>query len=420
MKKTLSIFLALALCLSLCVSAVAEPIELVFWTLWDGGDVAVARSIFDTYNAEHPEVHISLEQQDFNQFATKLKTGMMSDDGPDFAINYVGGFVTGLQADGMLMPISAEAARLGVDINFAGYTQTAMEMSEVDGDYYAVPCDNLVRVLMYNKDILAGTGVLAEDGSLIIEDGYEGFCALMDTVKAARPDVATLALTMRPPQLVLGWLTMYEQLGGHAFIDNENMVCNFDKAIATKALEMYRGIYVNYVPENLAPPADLEMFSAGEAAFYIDGAWNVATAAAALGDSFGVTTFPVLGDKNALVTTNHCFIIPVKNGMTDEKTAEILKFIKWWGENNYMWSEAGHLPAYAPSTETEAFANMPWPKYYASTLDVAVPIYALPGANLHQISETKDPIQGAMLGTISVEEAIDQVEEGLNEYLGDL
>lgn len=397
-----------------------EPVELVFWTMWDGGDVTVANKIFDEYNAANPNVHITFQQQDFSQFATKLKTGMMSGQGPDFAISYIGGFVTGLQADGMLTPISSEAERLGVDIQFDKYTPTAMEAAKVDGEYYAVPCDNLIRVMMYNKEILKDTGVMDEQGNLILEPGYDNFMNMLQTVKEKQPDVNTLALTMRPPQLVLGWLTTYEQLGGHDFIDLNTKTCNFDEELAVKALTMYHEIYKNYVPENLAPPADLDMFKAGEAAFYIDGSWNVAAAAEALGDKFGVTAFPQIGEKNALVTTNHAFIIPKKDDMTDEKTRAILEFIKWWGENNWKWSEAGHMPAFIPATETEEFKNMPWPKYYSKTLDVAVPIYTIPNANLHQIAEVTDPIQKGMLGTITPEEAVKQVRDNLNALIPNL
>lgn len=439
MKRFFALTLALALCLGLAgcggaeppastpaapasggSSAAEEPVELVFWTMWDGGDVTVASKIFDEYNSTHPGVHIDFQQQDFNQFATKLKTGMMSGQGPDFAISYIGGFVTGLQADDMLTPISAEAQRLGVDIDFGSYTPAAMEAAKVDGDYYAVPCDNLVRVLMYNKDLLKGTSVLNDDGTLKLADGYDNFMDLLGAAAKETGIAAPLALTMRPPQLVLGWLTMYEQLGGHDFIDLENRTCVFDDALAAKALTMYQKIYADYVPENLAPPADLEMFKSGQVPFYIDGSWNVAAAAESLGEAFGVTTFPVLGSKNALVTTNHAFVIPKKSDSTDAKTKAILEFIKWWGENNYKWSEAGHLPAYIPSTETQEFKSMPWPQYYQSTLDVAVPIYTIPNANLHQISEVTDPIQQGMLGAISPEDAVKKVKENLNQLLPNL
>jgi multiple sugar transport system substrate-binding protein len=258
------------------------------------------------------------------------------------------------------------------------------------------------------------------NSKLILSPGYNSFKEMLQKVKTARPDVATLALTMRPPQLVLGWLTLYEQMGGHAFIDLARKSCVFDDAIALRALETYRDIYVNFVPENLAPPADLEMFRTGKAAFYIDGAWNVTPAAESLGDKFAVTTFPQLGERNALVTTNHAFIIPKGDRPTDAKTKAILEFIKYWGENNWKWSEAGHLPAYTPSTKSAEFARMPWPGFYVSTMDVAVPIYTIPNANLHQIPATTDPIQKGMRGTVTPAEAIREVKSNLNTLIPQL
>lgn len=63
---------------------------------------------------------------------------------------------------------------------------------------------------------------------------------------------------------------------------------------------------------------------------------------------------------------------------------------------------------------------MPWPQYYQSTLDVAVPIYTIPNANLHQIAEVTDPIQQGMLGTISPADAVKKVRENLNQLLPNL
>lgn len=128
-----------------------------------------------------------------------------------------------------------------------------MQAAEVDGEYYAVPCDNLIRVLMYNKRLLADTGLLNEDGSLKLEPGYDNFMSMLQTAADKTGIADPLALTMRPPQLVLGWLTMYEQLGGHDFVDLETRTVNFDEALAVEALTKYQKIYADYVLENLTP-----------------------------------------------------------------------------------------------------------------------------------------------------------------------
>lgn len=396
-------------------------INITFWTMWDGGDVTVARKIIDEYNETHPEVFIDFVQQEFSQYSTKFKTAIANGTGPDLAIQYVGGFIDSMKNDGLIQPVNQLAATAGIDIDYSGYTQTAINANKDGDDYYAIPTDNLIRVMMYNKSLLADTGYLGADGSFNWGSSYDDFMKTLADIQSKLPDgVATLSLTMRPPQIVLGWLTTYAQMGGTTFIDAANKCTNMDRDLAIKALEAYQAIYANYVPEGLTPPADLEMFEAGEAAIYIDGAWNVTPAAEALGDDFAVTLFPQWFNKKALITTNHAFIIPTNANMTQEKAAAIVEFIKWWGENNWKWGEAGHLPAYVPATETEEFKNMPWPHYYEATLDYAVPIFTMEGANIHQLSEVQEPLQMAMLGTTSCENAVDTIINNLNSLIPEL
>lgn len=402
-------------------AADGEQINITFWTMWDGGDVTVARKIVDEYNENHPDVFIDFIQQEFSQYSTKFKTAIANGTGPDLAIQYVGGFIDSMKNDGLIQPVNKLAETAGIEIDYDGYTQTAINANKDGDDYYAIPTDNLIRVMMYNKSLLADTGYLGEDGSFNWGGNYNDFMATLGDIQSQLPDgVATLSLTMRPPQIVLGWLTTYAQMGGKTFIDAENKCTNMDRDLAIAALEAYQAIYANYVPEGLTPPADLEMFEAGEAAIYIDGAWNVTPAAEALGDDFGVTLFPQWFDTKALITTNHAFIIPTNSNMTQEKAAAIVEFIKWWGENNWKWGEAGHLPAYVPSTETAEFKSMPWPQYYEATLDYAVPIYTMEGANIHQLSDVQEPLQMAMLGVTSCEDAVDTVIENLNVLIPEL
>lgn len=429
MKKLLALCLSSALCLSTfagCNNKKTDTDEngnttITFWTMWDGGDVTVAKKMVDEFNTEHPNITIKFEQQDFSQYATKIKAGITSGTGPDVAIQYVGGFIQGMQEDGQLQSISQLAKDTGVSIDFANYTQNAINANKVGDDYYAVPTDNLIRVVMYNKALLKDTGYLDADGNLNYGKNYDEFMATLKNIKSKLPaDVATLSLTMRPPQIALGWLTTYAQMGGKDFIDQDAKKCNFDENLAVQALEKYKAIYTSYVPKNLAPPADLEMFKSGKAAIYIDGSWNVKPAADALGDNFGVTKFPQFGDTPALITTNHAFIVPQKKNQSDAAKKAVAEFIKWWGDHNYEWSEAGHLPAYTPSTETEEFKKMPYIGNYIDTLDRAVPIYRIKGANLHQISEVTDPLSKAMKGEMSCKDAVSTIRSNLDKLIPEL
>lgn len=394
-----------------------KPVELTFWTMWDGGDVAVAKSIFDEYNRQHPGVRISFQQQDFNQYYTKLKTAILGGTGPDFAVSHIGGFVTGLQAEGNLLPLKETAEKHKVNLPFDKFTPSVMESAKVDGKYYTIPLDHLVRVLMYNKALLKDTALLDANGQLKLDKGYAGFMKALQEAKDKNNGAPPLSLTMRPPQIVLGWMTLYYQMGGKGFIDLASKKSNFDEKLALQALNAYKEIYDKYVPAKIAPPADFELFKSGKAPFYIDGAWMVGSSAEALGKDFGVAPFPQLFEKDAHVVTNHGFILPVKKNRTDEQTKAALEFMKWWAENNWRWSQAGHLPGYEPTLQDENFKKLPYQKFYQDTTKGAVPIPIIPNANLHQAPEVTGPIQKAMLGDIKTEEAIQQVKKNLDQLL---
>jgi len=421
MKKFIPLVLVMMLLVALFSTVGnAAPTEIVFWTMWDGGDVKIAKDIFDEYNKKNTKVKIKFQQQDFNQYYTKLKTSILGGTGPDFAVAHVGGFISGLQAENNLIALDDAAKKYKVNINFDKYTPSVMQTAKMNGKYYTVPLDNLIRVLMYNKALLKDTGLLDKKGNLVMGKGFAGFTKALDQVKTKKQIQYPLSLTMRPPQLVLGWLTLYYQMGGTEFLNMSSKKATFDEVKALAALKAYKEIYDGYVPPRIAPPADFDMFKTGRTAFYIDGAWMVSASAEALGKDFGVVRFPQLFEKDAHVVTNHGFIIPVKKSRTDAQTKEVLKFIKWWADNNWKWSQAGHLPGYLPTVENAKFKALPYPKFYRDTLKGAVPIPIVPNANLHQLPELTAPIQKAILGDLKPEEAIKEVKKNLDTLLPNL
>lgn len=398
----------------------SEPVEVIFWNLFNGGDATMGQKIFDEYNQKNPNVKIQFQQQDNAQYYTKLKTAIMAGTGPDFAMTHIGGFLTGMAKEGNVLPMDELNTKYNAGIQFDKYTQTVIEAAKVDGKIYAAPMDNLVRVLMYNKALLKDTGLLDGNGNLVLEKGYDNFTKALDSVKAKNPGVSPLLINMGPAQHVLQWVTLYFQMGGTDFINSETKKVSFDETKALEALKAYKKLYDNYVPPKLVSPAEFNLFKAGKGAFLIDGSWNVGAAAEVLKDDFGVTVFPQLFEKEALATTNQAFIVPVKKDRTEAQEKEILAFVKYWGENNWKWSQAGHLPAYEPSAESEEFKALTYPKNYIDTMKIGIPLPIVPNVNLHQAPEVNGPIQKAVLGMSTPEQAIKEVRTNLDNYMSKL
>ncbi|WP_164472906.1 extracellular solute-binding protein [Cohnella candidum] len=397
-----------------------EKTNIKFWVLFDGSDADTMRKIVEDYNGTHPDSQVTLEFQDNAQYYTKLKTAILGGTGPDLAISHIGGNINGMAATGDLIPLDQEASRLGVDIAFDKYSKDPTTAANIGGKQYAVPLDNLVRVLMYNKDVLSKAGLVGQDGKLNFQMSFDGFKQALDKVKASSPGVQPLTVSMKPPQLVLVWLSLYYQLGGTDFLSIEQKKATFDDAKATEALKALHDLYAAYVPAKLTDPAGLDMFKAGKSAFFIDGSWSIGAAAQALGDKFGVTGFPYLFSTPTEVTTSHGFVLPKNADRTDAETKAALEFIKWFGDNNWKWAQAGHVPAYGPALETPEFKALPYHPQFTEPGRNVVALPVIPGTMLHQAPEVKDFVQAAVSGDKTPEEAVALIRKGVDSMLSQL
>lgn len=396
-----------------------DKTEISFWVLFDGADADTMRGIVEDYNSTHPNHTVNLQFQDNAQYYTKLKTSIVGGTGPDLAISHIGGNINGMVNDQILLPLDDEASRLEVDIAFDKYSPDPTKAANINGKQYAVPLDNLARVLMYNKSILKDAGLLAADGKPSFTVDYAGFTGALQKIKDSNKDVTPLAMTMKPPQLVLTWLSFYSQLGGEEFLSLKDKKATFDEAKAAEALENLHQIYANYVPEKLTDPAGLDMFKAGKSAFFIDGTWSINSAAQQLEDNFGVMGFPYLfGD--AEVTTSHSFILPINESRTDAETKSALEFAKWFGENNSKWAKAGHVPAFQPSQETNEYKDLPFHPSFVTQDRKFVALPVIPGTMLHTAPEVKDSVQLAVFGEMSAEEAVYKIKKDLNNLIPQL
>jgi multiple sugar transport system substrate-binding protein len=394
-----------------------EKVDLTFWTLWDGADAATARVIVDDYNKSHPNVNVKLEFQANDQYYTKLKTSILGQTGPDLAISHIGGNINALKAT--LLPLDDEAKRLGVNIEFDKYSKDPTAAAKIGGKQYSVPLDNLARVFMYNKAILKDAGLLDASGKPMIGNDFAGFMKALQQIKDKNPDVSPLTMTIKPPQLVLTWLTFYYQLGGGAFLNTDSKKASFDDAKAVSALKALREMY-NMTPPKLSDPGGLDKFKAKKAAFFMDGSWSISAAGQPLGNDYGVIGFPKFFDKNVEITTSHGFILPQRASRTDAQTKAALEFIKWFADNNAKWAQAGHVPGFEPAMQTTEFKSLPYHSQFVDAARVAISLPVIPGTMLHQAPEVRDPVQLAVLGDMKAEEAVAVIRTNLDKLLPQL
>lgn len=383
MKKLLALLVAMMLVLS-GIGALAEEVvinedgevenpeaivagenELMFWSLFSGGEGDVMVAIVDAYNATNPEYTVRNVQLDWGEYYTKLTTAVAVGKGPDIGISHLAKLPE-LYDLGVVTALDEAAA--AVEFDWSQVNQNNLAALTIDGSIYAVPLDTHPNVMYYNKDLLAD--FLNEDGTLTVPTGADEVTAWLGEIQASLPEgkyALSFPTTGDDPWRL--WWGMYYQLGGTPVI-NSDLEIGIEKEKTIQVLEYMKTWYDNeYIPINLADY--IQFFTAGNAALCIGGVWNTYTVENIEGLNFGVTMVPNVygGEDNFKIWgDSHTLIVPVKESHTDEQLQACMKFFDYVSKNSINWATAGHVVANVNVVESEEYAAMP---YRASYKDAA-------------------------------------------------
>ena len=358
--------------------AVAQQ-EIVWWDFLAGGDGVRMKALIDQFNQEHPDIDITGTTLEWGvPFYTKVRTSAAVGQGPDVMTYHLSRMPLALEEE-VLTPITEEdlqTAGLSKDDFFERAINAA---SSPDGTLYAVPFDIHSIILYYNKSFLEGTEYLDDQGNLTGIDSIESFEAAM---QAAAENGAEYPLSFQTGGEGGVWRVFYTLLGQQdgEFISEDGEVLpgdSFDKAV--RAIEiMTNWVEQGYLPQQAEYEASVALFTSGQAAFHLNGVWEVPTLVDmeeqdTLGFEWGAVQVPTLLDQEATWADSHAFAIPVQGEeeMSPEKRDAVMTVIGWMNKNALSWADAGHIPAYKPVAESEEFAAMEPNATYASLANTA-------------------------------------------------
>ncbi len=177
-----------------------------------------------------------------------------------------------------------------------------------------------------------------------------------------------------------------------------------------------------YAPANTDYPATVALFTTGDAAFMINGVWEVPTMndLKAQGKLFnwGAIELPVFFNHACTYTDSHTFAIPNNKDkpQTPEKHAAVLEVIKWMEEHSLFWATAGHIPANKAVTDSAEYKAMqPQATYAPLTANM---VYDAPSKFTGVASPFFDAAGNALTpainGEADVKSAVKEFQDTLN------
>jgi len=350
-------------------------VEVRMWTLLSGGDGARMRALVDDFNASQRDVRVVSTTLKWGEpFYTKLITASVVGAGPDLATVHLSR-LPNLAGGGVLRPIrEAELAQVG--LRGEDYLPRQWAKARYGGVNYAVPLDVHPLVLYYNKTLAGRAGLLGTDGNLTPIDGV---AALTDAFRIATERTGQHGLTMESSQSSYAiwrlWLAMLAQQNLTIIQNGRFTYGPAGVATLERIGDWFRR---GYAQVGLDYPASTSQFMGGNAAFMLNGVWEVpelvrASKAGTLGFEYGIAPLPQMYQNASTWADSHAFAIPANGAhpMPPEKVRAILRFVAYVSRHSLGWAEGGHIPAYRPVAQSPQFlALQPNAQYAAAAANV--------------------------------------------------
>ena len=354
-----------------------------FWHLFGGGDGERLTGILADIESEHADSDVrELILPWGNPDYTKLALAAVGGSPPDVAVVHATRLPSFAPA-GLLEELTPEMlARHGLKSD--DFLAEPWKSGQSGGKQYAIPLDTHPFVLYYNTELCEKAGLL-EGGKLTALDGADG---LLDACQAIKDKTGKTGLVYET-RGVTPWrifLTLYNQLGGPAILEDGGTKIGMDDATAIKALRWMSEPHKRGVA---GPDVDYQgsvaFFGNGTAAFALNGEWEVTTFQAQK-MKFGMQTVPTIFDKPANQADAHTFVIPRNPNRSPERLDASLAFISRLVRKGLDWAKGGHVPAYRKVYESAAYRKLSPQSDYAEAAERVVfdPLawYSGSGSNL--------------------------------------
>jgi len=405
---------------TLMVGAARATETIVWWDFLSGGDGVRMKAMLDQFNKEHEgKVHIDATTLEWGvPFYTKVQTSTATGQGPDIMTYHESRIPLGISTGVLSVLTPEELAAAGIKASDFGTANWKAAQGD-DGKQYAVPLDIHSIILYYNKALLKKAGLLGDDGRPKGLDGAANFDAAL--AKLNTNGVSALSV---PDDGATAWrifYTLLNQQDGEFLKDGKFLAGdNLDKA-TTALAEMQKWIKSGWAPSNTEYPASIALFTSGKAAMHINGVWEVPTMVdlAKKGQLFdwGAIQIPTFYLHPATWADSHSFAIPDRKGnpVPPEKRKLVLDTIHWFNVHSIEWASGGHIPAYLPVQDSQAFKDLKPNNEYSSLAKTAVfdPRSVLAGVASPVYDAAGNYIVPALQGEMAPADAAKQMRDDL-------
>ena len=405
MKKLLSLVLALVLTLSLCATALAEPVTITYAHFSGAGaQEETLKKMIAVFEEKNPDIKIDLQITGYDDYFTKLATTVGGNNSPDvFEMNmenYLAYMLRGACAD------------LTGLVDASSYSEGTMAAVSSDGKLYAVPMSFSTCVLIYNKALFDQAGIAYPNDSWTWADVQ----VAAEAIKALGDDIWGIYQPITYNEFYKsvkgnGGSLLNEDYTAFTVNSPENV------AVLEAMVKRVRGEgHVQPTAEEMAGRGDWDLFQEGKLGMIITGIWAFPTFTEKCSFDWDIIVEPGYATKSTFFFANVNCVSP-----SSEKKEAAAKFADAMGSDpdivQLRLDASWELPTIADQSKLSQYVEVTPPANRKAVFDsmdfaAAPPALKESGAASEIINNVLSTLE---MNDISAQEALDDIQQQLED-----
>jgi multiple sugar transport system substrate-binding protein len=327
----------------------ATKVDLVVWNPFTGPDGAFFSQIVDNFNAETPNVQVTVETQVGAEYIAKLEAAASANQLPHvIAAGYDA--LPLLVENGIVTPIDDLATQAGLDAT--DFPEAIWNAGQWKGQRVGVPIDTHTMNFYYNKKLFADAGLDPEKAPATREEFEAAIKAVQDNTDA---DGYQMVASGPGANFLVGiqFAALFYQ-GGGEWTNGDFTEATFNSQAGVDA-----AAYLKHLVDDLGVPkvesdAEINAFQQGKNAMVMSGIWETTRYNDALGADLGVAPIPsIFGDG----TWGGSHNLAVTSAAEGDLRQGAYYFIDWFSRHSLDWGAAGQIPARNEVRESPEFQD---------------------------------------------------------------
>ncbi|MER6399566.1 ABC transporter substrate-binding protein [Kitasatospora sp. NPDC001603] len=377
-------------------------VTLNFWNGFTGGDGPTMRELVKQFNAEHPNISVTMTTMQWADYYKKVPTAVQAGQGPNVGIAHQHQLAT-LAARRAILPLDDVAKEL--KIAESDFIPAIWQAGLYQGARYGIPLDVHCLASYWNTDLTGKAG---------LSDPSTNFDESLAKLAAGGAGQPFWMPNQWPAHLI--FLSLLWQNGGQPFSDDTSRAA-FDSDQGVQALTwMTEQVKKGYSPANVAQDTQYNAFKTGRTAVTWDGIWQIndlKTTAPSLQWQMGF--LPTIGQTPAVWADGHNFVL-MRQAPDDNKLAASKTFIDWIGRHSADWAKSGMIPARNSARVGADFQSSPQAQA-ATKLDAFRFLPAVPGIDDVAAQTYQVAVANAVLNQQTPKQALADAANTANQLL---